>query len=91
MTPWLYTQTFDEYYDFDKELFALPDDGRTSIDMQLTFNTETRKCCYSLYLKNDSGETVEWPRLNYIPWAMGLELLAADGIEIPAELIGETA
>jgi hypothetical protein len=91
MTPWLYTQTFDEYYDFDKELFALPDDGRTSIDMHMTFNIENKTCHYKVITHNDNGDTFDLGSAFYVPWAVGLAMLTADGIDIPEELTGETA
>lgn len=71
------------YYDFEKELYSLPDKGNTSVDMRLTFNTETHTCYYSISLHNDSGITVDWEKTHCIPWAVGLAMLMADGAVIP--------
>jgi len=79
-------QNFDVYVDFDKELFSLPDEGKTSIDMRLTFNTEDRTCYYTINTHNDSGIVVDWEKTHYISWLAGLSLLAADGVEIPKAL-----
>ena len=79
-------QTFDEYVDFNKELFSLPDDGNTSIDMRLTFNTRTLTCYYTIITHNDSGNIFAWECDHKIPWIVGLGLLDADGIELPKEL-----
>jgi hypothetical protein len=83
---WTLLQSFDEYYDYDKELFSMPDEGNTSVDMRLTFNIETRTCYYSLSLHNDDGNTRDWEKTHYVPWAVGLAMLAADNIDIPEEL-----
>jgi len=84
---WILLQAFDEYYDFDKELFSLPDKGNTSVDMRLTFNVETGTCYYSLSLHNDDGNTRDWEKTHYVPWAVGLAMLAADNVQAPDELI----
>lgn len=87
-------QTFDEYVDFDKELFSLPDEGNTGIDMRLTFNTENLTCYYTISTHNDNGNTCDWGKTHYVPWIVGLGLLTADGVTIPAKLLsptGETA
>jgi hypothetical protein len=86
MTKWAHIQTYDEYYDFDKELFAMPDDGRTSIDMRLTFNVERSDCYYQVLTHNDSGNTFELGDTFDIPWTVGLAMLTADGIDIPEAL-----
>lgn len=86
MSKWIYIQTYDEYYDFDRELYSMPDEGNTSVDMRLTFNVETKTCNYTLSLHNDDGQTRDWEEANYIPWAVGLAMLAADGTEVPEEL-----
>lgn len=83
---WNYVQAFDEYYDFEKELYSIPDKGNTSVDMRLTFNVETRTCYYSLMLRNDSGNTIDWENKNYISWDVGLTMLG-DEVEVPEELL----
>ena len=77
---WTLLQSFDEYYDYDKELFSMPDEGNTSVDMRLTFNIETRTCYYSLSLHNDDGNTRDWEKTHYVPWDTGVAMLAADGV-----------
>jgi hypothetical protein len=84
---WTYIQNFDQYYDYDKELFSMPDEGNTSVDMRLTFNVETRTCYYGISLHNDDGNTRDWEKTHYIPWTVGLAMLAKDDIEIPEELV----
>jgi len=83
---WTLLQVYDEYYDFDKELYSLPDEGNTSVDMRLTFNTSKSDCYYTISLHNDDGNTRDWEKTHYIPWTAGLAMLAADNIDIPEEL-----
>ena len=83
---WNFVQAFDEYYDFEKELYSISDKGNTSVDMRLTFNVETRTCYYSLMLRNDSGNTIDWEKENYISWDVGLAMLGIE-IEVPEELL----
>lgn len=83
----IHVQSWDIYVDFDKELFRLPDEGNTSIDMRLTFNAENRRCYYYISTHNDSGEVRDWEHTHYIPWIVGLALLSADGVDIPKELL----
>lgn len=83
---WNYVNAFDEYYDFEKELYSIPDEGNTSIDMRLTFNVETGTCYYTLMLRNDSGNTIDWEKGHYIPWDVGIATLG-DEVEIPEELM----
>jgi hypothetical protein len=83
---WTLLQSYDIYVDFDKELFSLPDEGNTSVDMRLTFNTESRTCYYSISLHNNDGNTRDWEKTHYVPWAVGLAMLAADGVDVPEEL-----
>ena len=83
---WTLLQVYEEYYDFDKELYSLPDEGNTSVDMRLTFNTSKSDCYYTITLHNDSGIVVDWEKTHYIPWTVGLDMLRADNINIPEEL-----
>lgn len=83
---WNYIQAFDEYYDFEKELYSIPDEGNTSVDMRLTFNVETRTCYYTLMLRNDSGNTIDWEKERYISWDVGIATLG-DEVEVPEELL----
>jgi hypothetical protein len=89
---WQYINSFDEYYDFVAELVAFPDEGRSSIDVRMTFNTETHTCCLAVLRKNDDGDTALFGPLEgmpagmYIDWDAGLQKLRADGVAVPAEL-----
>jgi hypothetical protein len=82
---WHHVQTFDEYCDFTKELYSIPDDGNTSVDMRMIFNTETRTCNYWISLHNDTFPAIDWKKAHYISWAAGLQMLG-DTIDIPKEL-----
>lgn len=83
---WTWLQSYDDYVDFDKELLSIPDKGRTSVDMRLTFDTTMRECYFRIALHNDNGQTLDWDRSHHVPWAVGLALLAADGLDLPEEL-----
>jgi hypothetical protein len=75
------------YFDFDKELQAIPDDVRTSVDMRLTFDTETRTAYFVLSTHNDNGNTIDWCDTHNVPWDAALNMLRTDGVDIPAELL----
>lgn len=83
---WTLLQVYENYYDFDKELYSLPDEGNTSVDMRLTFDTDLRTCYYFISLHNDDGNTRDWEQQHNIPWAVGLEMLRRDNTTIPEEL-----
>ena len=83
---WTLLQVYKNYYDFDKELYSLPDEGNTSVDMRLTFDTDLRTCYYCISLHNDDGNTRDWEKTHYVPWAVGLAMLRVDNINIPKEL-----
>ena len=85
MTKWTLVNTDCEYVDFDRELYSMPDEGNTSVDMRLTFNVETRTCYYTISLKNDSGNTRDWEKDHHLPWAVGLAMLG-NVVELPEEL-----
>lgn len=84
--PWIYNQTYDEYYDFDKELYRIPDSLRTSVDLHLTFNVETRTCHWRLTSVDDSGDVRTCSTARYIDWSVGLDMLRAEDFNIPEEL-----
>lgn len=87
MSKWVYAHSFDEYYDFEKELQSFCDEGNTSIDVRLTFNTETRTAYYIVSLHNDDGKTRDWEDSHYITWDKALATLVRDGCDnIPKEL-----
>jgi len=83
---WHLVNSFDEYYDFEKELFSMPDEGNTSVDIRLTFNVDTQTCYYNLMLRNDSGNTIDWQDTNYLDWQVGIEMLGNE-MEVPEELL----
>jgi hypothetical protein len=89
---WTYNQSYGDYYDYDKELCSLPDEGNTSVDLRMTFETGFKDCYFTISLHNDSGNTNDWDEVHDIPWAVGIAMLRADGVEIPNELTkGETS
>ncbi len=83
---WNYVQSFEEYYDFEKELYSIPDKGNTSIDIRLTFNVDTNTCYYALSLCNDDCNRIHWEEEHYISWDVGLAMLG-DEVEVPEELL----
>lgn len=83
---WRFAQHDSPYYDFEKELYSLPDVGNTSVDMRLTFDADYRTCYYTISLHNDDGNTRDWEKTHFIPWAAGLEVLRRDNTTIPEEL-----
>ena len=82
MGKWTLVNTDCEYVDFDRELYSIPDEGNTSVDMRLTFDTDKRYCYYNISLKNDSGVTRDWEKDHRLPWAVGIAMLGADA-ELP--------
>ena len=84
---WFYVHTFDEYYDFERELQSFCDEGSTSIDVRLTFNTETRTAYFTVATHNDDGNTRDWNHTHYLPWDKAMDTLLRDGCDnIPEEL-----
>ena len=87
---WVYYHSFDEYYDFNKELQNFEDFGDTSIDVRLSFNTETRTAYYVLVLNNDSGNPVDWEKTHYIKWDDAINTIFRDGCDnFPQELLNK--
>ena len=86
MKPWELLQVYDEFYDYTKELLSIPDEGNTTVDMRLTFNTETRTCHYNIMLHNDDGNIRDWEKDHDVPWGVGLAMLG-DEVDIPEELL----
>jgi hypothetical protein len=82
MGKWTLVNTDCEYVDFDRELYSIPDEGNTSVDMRLTFDTDKRYCYYNISLKNDSGDTRDWEKDHRLPWAVGIAMLGND-VAIP--------
>jgi len=87
--PWMQIETDDGYYEFGKKLYIMPDEGKTSVDLTLTFNTDAHMAYYTLRLSNDSGKPAELEipgGRNYLSWATAKEMLG-DEVKIPQELI----
>lgn len=82
MGKWTRVNEDGEYVDFDRELYSLPDEGNTSVDMRLTFNVETRTCYYTISLHNNDGNTRDWEKDHHLPWAVGIAMLGND-VDIP--------
>ena len=57
MSKWTKVNNDCNYVDFDKELYSMPDKGNTSVDIRLTFDTDSRTCYYTISLHNDDGTT----------------------------------
>jgi hypothetical protein len=87
---WTLLQVFGKYYDYEKELCALPDEGNTSVDMRLVFDAGFKDCYFTISLHNDSGDTKDWEQTHNIPWGVGIAMLRSDGVEIPDQLKGES-
>jgi hypothetical protein len=87
---WTPVHSYGAYNDYEKELYALPDKGNTSVDLRLTFDTGFKDCYFTISLHNDDGDTKDWEQTHDIPWAVGIAMLHADGLEIPDKLKGES-
>ena len=81
---WHFANYDSPYYDFEKELYSLPDKGNTSVDMRLTFDADYRTCYYTISLHNDDGITRDWEKSHHIPWDTGIAMLKADNLDIPS-------
>jgi hypothetical protein len=88
---WINTQTYEQYVDFDRELFSFPDKGSTSIDMKLTFNLETRDCYFTIRTANNSGEIRDWEQDHKLSWDVAIDMLRKDGVQLPIELENPSA
>jgi hypothetical protein len=77
---WHFIQHDSPYYDYGKELYSLPDEGNTSVDMRLTFDADCNTCYYTILLHNNDGSERECGKDQHIPWAVGVAMLAADGV-----------
>jgi hypothetical protein len=82
MSKWTKVNEESEYVDFDKELYRLPDNGNTSVDIRLTFDTDKRTCYYTISLKNDDGDTRDWQQDHRVSWAVGIAMLG-DDVTVP--------
>ena len=77
---WNFINSFNGYVDFEKELLSIPDEGATSVDIRLTFNTESHTCYYFIALRNDIDFPITWEREHELPWDVGIAML---GDEVP--------
>lgn len=75
MTNWVHVQSYSEYEDFDKEVLSCDDEGYTSLDVRLTFNTETRTAYMTVAWHNNDGNTVDYQTERKIEWDAALRLL----------------
>lgn len=82
MSKWTKVNEEGEYVDFDKELYRMPDNGNTSVDIRLTFDTDSRTCYYTISLKNDDGNTRDWQQDHRVSWAVGIAMLG-DDVTVP--------
>jgi hypothetical protein len=82
MSKWIKANEEGEYVDFDKELYRMPDNGNTSVDIRLTFDTDSRTCYYTISLKNDDGDTRDWQQDHRVSWAVGIAMLG-DDVTVP--------
>ena len=78
MKPWFFIQHCPPYVDFDKEVLGCDDDGYTSLDVQLTFNTETHKAYMTVAWHNDDGNTQDLSENRGIDWNAALRLIETD-------------
>lgn len=77
---WHFINSFNGYVDFEKELLSIPDEGATSIDIRLTFNTESHTCYYLIALRNDITDPITWALEHELTWDAGIAML---GDEVP--------
>lgn len=84
MNTWHHTQTYDEYVDFDKEVLTCDDEGNTSLDVRLTFNTESHRAYMTVAWHNNDGRTVDLDGSRPIDWDAALRLLG--DTSLPKEL-----
>ena len=82
MGKWTRVNEDGEYVDFNRELYSMPDEGNTSVDMRLTFDTDRRYCYYTISLHNNDGNTRDWDKDHKLPWAVGIAMLGND-VAIP--------
>lgn len=83
---WNFVNSFNGYIDFEKEMLAIPDEGRTSVDIRLTFNTESRTCYYVIALRNDHTFPTIWECEHELTWEAGLTMLG-DEVGMLEELL----
>ena len=75
MSKWTKVNNDCNYVDFDKELYSMPDKGNTSVDIRLTFDTDSRTFYYTISLHNDDGNTRDWQQAHHVPGAVGWWLM----------------
>lgn len=84
MSKWNLVQVWEEYVDFDKELFDVADEGDTTLDVRLTFVTDKRYAYMVVSWHNNDGNTVELGSERKLPWDAALKLLG--DTPLPKEL-----
>jgi hypothetical protein len=86
MNKWELNERFGSYFDFDKQVLSVADEGKTTLDLRLTFDADIRQAYITATWHDDScdPQSLEGERL--IDWDAALKMLRADGLEIPKEL-----
>ena len=86
---WAHYHAYDQYYDFERVLYTMPDAQATDVLMVLTFNAETRTAYYVLRLTNDNGNSVDWEQDHKLTWDDALKMVLSEGVPegFPDELL----
>lgn len=86
MNTWFFVQKYDGYVDFDKEVLSVCDEGNTTLDVRLAFETKTRQAWMTVAWHNDDGRTMDLGDSRELPWEAALEMIALD---VPAQIFAE--
>lgn len=86
---WEHYHAYDQYYDFERVLYTMPDKQDTDVVMVLTFNAETRTAYYVLKLTKKDGNTVDWEHDHKLTWEEALKVVLSEGVPafFPEELL----
>lgn len=78
---WTHDQNFDEYVDFSTGISSYEDEGRSAVELRLTFNVDGRSAYIVLTETNDSSESANLlgsdGQIN-VTWDEGMRLLGDD-------------
>ena len=79
----------EDYYDFERTLYTMPDEQNTDVVMVLSFSLETRTAYYVLRLTNDNGNSVDWEQDHKLTWEDALKMVLSEGMpkSFPDELL----
>lgn len=83
---WYLAHTDGHYFDFDKEVMSMDDEGNTSLDVRLTFDVQARRAYMTVAWHNNDGNTVDLDGQRNIEWNAALRMLEADNCAIPSEI-----